>query len=149
LDLRLVTESELGLVHARVRLIDETSTPWVLFVDDDLEIAADYVERGLRIIADNPEIGCFGGKLELPDYLRPALWIRPLLPSLAIRDVGNEPITRCTNVWGPWEPPGAGCFVSRRVLLRYLSRIRTDVNTHLLGRKGHRSLFSGEDTLMM
>jgi glycosyltransferase involved in cell wall biosynthesis len=148
-DVRLVREAELGVVHARARVAADTSTQWILFIDDDLEIAEDYIEKGLRIIANNPEIGCFGGKLELPNHLKPTSWVRPLLPFLAIRDAGDEPITRCTSEWGPWEPPSAGCFVRRRVLLRYLTRVRTDANTHRLGRKGRRSLFSCEDALIM
>jgi glycosyltransferase involved in cell wall biosynthesis len=149
INVQVILELQLGNVHARARLIAETSTPWILFVDDDLELSPHYVENGLRIIAENPEIGCFGGKLILPDYLKPAPWVRPLLPFLAIRDYGDEPITRCADEWGPWEPPTAGGFVCRRVLLRYLNRIRIDANTHVLGRKGRRSLLSGEDSLMM
>ncbi len=147
--IRVVLEPQLGVVHARTRLIAETSTPWVLFVDDDLELPPNYVENGLKIIAENPNLGCFGGKLILPEYLKPAPWVKLLLPFLAIHDYGDGPIRRCANDWGPWEPAGAGAFVSRALLLRYLDRIRTDKDTHILGHKGHSSLLSGENLLLM
>ncbi len=149
-DFRVVLEPRLGNVHARARLITESLTSWVLFVDDDLELPPNYVENGLKIITDNPTLGCFGGKLILPEYLKPAPWVELLLPFLAIRDFGDEPISRCAaDEWGPWEPATAGAFVCRRLLLRYLDQIHSNEDTHILGRKGRRSLLSGEDSLLM
>jgi len=139
----------LGNAHARARAVSATDGEWILFVDDDTELAPDYVEQGLRVISDNPGIGCFGGKLLLPDYLKAPKWVQPLLPFLAIKNAGPEPITACVDYWGIWEPPSAGAFVRRPVLERYLSIMIGSNNAHRLGRKGRRSLNSGEDSLMM
>ena len=147
--LRIERESTLGIAAARVRAVATTTAEWVLFVDDDTELMADYIEAGLKIIADNPAIGCFGGKLIVPDYLAPARWTRPLLPFLAIKDLGDEPVTSLADEWRHCEPPTAGAFVRRSVLHRYLSVMRVNQMAPSLGRKGHRGLRSGEDALMM
>lgn len=147
--LRIERENALGITAARARAVDTSTTNWVLFVDDDTELAPDYVEQGLAVIATNPEIGCFGGKLVLPGYLRPSPWTRPLLPFLAIKDLGEEPMTSLADEWRSCEPPTAGAFVSRPVLERYRGVVRGNRLAQLLGRKGHKGLRSGEDALMM
>ena len=147
--LRIERESTLGIAAARVRAVATTAADWVLFVDDDTELMPDYIEEGLKIIAANPTIGCFGGKLIVPDYLAPASWTSPLLPFLAIKDLGDEAVTSLADEWRHCEPPTAGAFVRRPVLNRYLSIMRVNQMAPSLGRKGHRGLRSGEDALMM
>lgn len=149
ISLRLVREKTLGVAAARARAVEVTTSDWVLFVDDDTELMPDYIERGLAIIANNPTIGCFGGKLILPDYLTPSSWTYPLLPFLAIKDIGDEPMTSLTDEWRSCEPPTAGAFVRRSVLERYRSTVRANEFAQLLGRKGRKGLRSGEDALMM
>lgn len=146
---RVVREQRLGNAFARDRAIAESTAKWVLFVDDDNELAPDYVAVGADVIRNNPQIGCFGGKLLLPNYLRPKKWVMPLLPYLAIRDYGDSEITRIADHWGPWEPATAGAFVHRSILELYQSRLSTESLTHALGRKGRKSLNSGEDSLLM
>lgn len=147
--LRIEREPTLGIATARSRAVEATSTDWVLFVDDDTELSPDYVEQGLKIIADNPGIGCFGGKLLVPDYLSPARWTSPLLRFLAIKDLGNEVVTSLADEWRRCEPPTAGAFVRRPVLNRYAATMRASQLAPSLGRKGHHGLRSGEDALMM
>ncbi|HTY69597.1 MAG TPA: glycosyltransferase [Alphaproteobacteria bacterium] len=149
IQLRIEREHTLGIAAARVRAAETTTADWILFVDDDTELSPDYIEQGLRIIADNPTIGCFGGKLVLPDYLSPARWMRPLLPFLAIKDLGNEAVTSVADEWRHCEPPTAGAFVRRSVLNRYLAMMRANQLAPSLGRRGHNGLRSGEDSLMM
>jgi len=147
--LRIEREPKLGVAAARARAVETTTTDWVLFVDDDTELLPDYVEQGLKIIADNPTVGCFGGKLAVPDYLSPARWTRPLLPFLAIKDLGEEAMTSLADEWRLCEPPTAGACVRRPVLNRYLTAMRVNQLAPSLGRKGRSGLRSGEDMLMM
>ena len=147
--LRIEREETLGVAAARARAVEVTTTEWVLFVDDDTELMPDYVEQGLRIIAQNPAIGCFGGKLLLPNYLSPSHWARPLLGFLAIKDLGDQPVTSMADEWRCCEPPTAGAFVRRSVLERYRAIIRANQMAQSLGRKGQNGLRSGEDMLMM
>jgi glycosyltransferase involved in cell wall biosynthesis len=146
---RIVVESRLGNVFARAKAIAESSTDWILFVDDDNELASDYVQVGIDLIEHRKDLGCFGGRLDLANNLSPPEWMKPLLPYLAVRDFGDDEITNVANYWGKWEPATAGGFISRKVLDVYLNRIQNDEKVHQLGRKGKKSLNSGEDSLMM
>ena len=146
---RVERESTLGLAAARLRAVAETSAEWVVLVDDDTELMPDYFECARHVIEKNTGIGCFGGKLLLPDYIVPDRWVKPLLGFLAIRDAGDEPITACANHWGVWEPPAAGALVRRPLLERYREIIEHDELAYRLGRKGERSFGAGEDSLLM
>jgi Glycosyltransferases involved in cell wall biogenesis len=146
---RIVQETKCGLSCARIRAISETQEDWLLFVDDDNELDADFIARGLEVIQTNKEIGCFGGKLLLPDYLHPKLWVHPFLPYLGIKDCGNDAITVKSQHWGVWEPPGAGAFVHRSLLDIYRKRASEQATTFKLGRTGKKSLASCDDSLLM
>lgn len=145
---RLSHEPTLGIAAARLHAIRVTSEPWVLFVDDDNELADDFVETGLDFIRSRDDLGCFGGRLLLPETLKPPRWVEPFLRYLAIRDAGPEVITGAAYHWGPWEPPAAGCWVRRTQLDAYLMHSESDARTLKLGRKGKRGLASCEDSLM-
>jgi glycosyltransferase involved in cell wall biosynthesis len=145
----IVREPMSGISHARARAIAETDGEWILFVDDDNELELDYIANGLKIIENQKNLGCFGGRLILPSYLKPPRWMSNLLPYLAIRDNGNEPITNMANYWGQWEPPTAGAFVHRSLLDLYLHKTRENPLIHRLGRRGTKILSSCEDSLMM
>lgn len=146
---RIVREHTPGLSRARIRAINETSGQWMLFVDDDNELDTNFIANGLEIINRYADIGCFGGKLLLPEYLRPAPWAKHLLPYLGIKDFGDSRITAKANHWGKWEPAGAGAFVRRSLLQLYIDRANIDDATHKLGRVGKKSLASCDDSLLM
>lgn len=146
---RMVSEPTPGLSRARLKAIAETTCDWVLFLDDDNELYPDYLSTGLNVIDTVPELGCFGGKLILPEYIKPSRLYRPFLPYLAIKDCGDEVMTDRTDYWGPWEPPGAGSYVHRRLLEHYRDRAAKDEQFFALGRTGKKSVASCEDSLMM
>jgi glycosyltransferase involved in cell wall biosynthesis len=146
---RLVVEPTLGLVQARHRAAQETDSDWLLFVDDDNELASDYITQGLAFAAAHPEAGCFGGRLLLPTGIRPPLGTRPFLAFLGIRDYGDQAIVRLSSRWGPWEPPGAGAWVHRQVVRSYLERRAGHPEIGRLGRRGHSVLASCDDSLLM
>jgi len=146
---RIEREPRLGIAAARARAVSVTSAEWVLLVDDDTELAPDYLECALRVIARTPGLGCFGGKLLLPGDLVVDPWMRPLLGFLAIRDAGDAPITACSGEWGVWEPPAAGAVVRRPLLERYCAVVQANRSASQLGRKGVRSFGAGEDALLM
>jgi glycosyltransferase involved in cell wall biosynthesis len=146
---RVIVEPTPGLIHARIRAINETTSHWLLFVDDDNELAADYIECGLKFIATNPDVGCFGGKLLLPKTVCPPKWAQLFLPYLGIRDEGEQVIKQLSYSYGPWEPSGAGVWVHRKVADEFLRRITKQQELLRLGRKGSSGLASCEDSLMM
>ena len=107
---KLVQEPSPGIAKARAAAANATSAEWVLFVDDDNELNSDYVLNGFRVIRDYPEVGCFGGKLLLPENIQPYSWSKPFLPYLGIKNYGDQRVERISEHWGIWEPPTAGCI---------------------------------------
>lgn len=146
---RIVREPRTGTIFARLSAVSETSTPWLLFVDDDNELAANYVTEGIRFIEEHPEVGCFGGKLLLADYLDPPAWAWPFLPFLAIKDLGGEPVIGKIAEWQPCEPPGAGAFVHRKLLDEFRRYVESNPSAQRLGASAARGMAFGEDSLMM
>lgn len=146
----LIFEPKLGIMYGRRRAIESTTGDLLLYVDDDNELAPDYLERAVEIAQNHPEIGCFGGKLLLPEYLSPPQWLRPLLPYLAIKDLGELAISQCLEsyTWAEGEPPTAGMVVRRIVLDLYLSNLSTLPPKLKLGRSGREGLLSSEDSLL-
>jgi glycosyltransferase involved in cell wall biosynthesis len=144
----LTREPRPGLTQARLHAIHQTGARWMLFVDDDNELADDFVAQGLAFAAERPDVGCFGGRLVMPETIPVPGWARPFLPWLGIKDAGDETITGSGDSWGPWEPPGAGHWIRRDQLEAYRSRIEDDPRSLELGRKGRSGLASCEDSLM-
>jgi glycosyltransferase involved in cell wall biosynthesis len=149
IEARIVREERLGIAPARARAIAETDGEWILFVDDDNEIAPDYVAVGAAFVRAHPEAGCFGGKSLLPAGTRVPRWAAPFLPYLAVIDHGAADIIATREGWGPWEPPCAGAWVHRSVLAEFTRRLARDPRGFALGRRGKRGLGSCEDSLMM
>jgi glycosyltransferase involved in cell wall biosynthesis len=145
----IIHEPRLGIAQARLRAIEATEAAWVLFVDDDNVLDVDYLEEGFKFIAGNPNIACFGGKLLLPSELTPAKWCRPYLGYLAIRDLGDAVVSGVSETWQEWEPPTAGAFVRREVLMQYEVLAARCRDVLSLGRNGTNNLASCEDSLIM
>lgn len=147
----LISEPILGIISARLRAIVATDGDLLLFVDDDNELAPDYIEQALVIASEHPEFGCFGGKLLLPAELSPPRWLQPLLAYTGIRDLGDREISQCLKRynWAEGEPPTAGMTVRRSVLERYRLRSNSSPVAGRLGRIGKTGLLSCEDSLLV
>ena len=145
---KLIREPSPGIARARVMAANSTSAEWILFVDDDNELSPDYVSNGFDIISKHPTLGCFGGKLLLPDSVKPPKWSHPFLPYLGIKDCGKVRIERLSEEWGHWEPPTAGAFVHRDVLQEYLRRSIASENFFRLGEIAGK-LLRCEDSILM
>lgn len=142
----LLHEPKLGVVHARRRGLSAVSAETLIFVDDDNELSPDYLETAKHSVVSYPEVGCFGGKLLLPNCLQPPRWCLPLLDSLGIRDCGdNLRIDWMTPEWQPWFPAATAGMVLKLEVARHFLRVSED-NQFLasLGRRG-KGLMSHED----
>jgi glycosyltransferase involved in cell wall biosynthesis len=142
---RIIVENELGILPARVRGMMETSTPLILFVDDDNILSPDYLERGLDIDRTFSFLGCWGGEL-VPEFeVVPPSWIESQKLILAIVSFDED---RWSNlkISNPTIPPTAGMFLRRNVINQYLNIIKSDPRRALLGRRGKLQLTNGEDT---
>lgn len=144
----LVHEPAPGIINARRRAIAEVTAPWILFVDDDNILSEDYLEKGYNYANNHDYVGCFGGRLKLTPELRPADWLMPLLPLLAIKDYGDSEIVSWSEAWGPWMPPSAGLFIRNEVASRFIKQINGNLAYDSLGRRG-RQLNSGLDYMMV
>ena len=119
---RLCRELERGVAFARGRAIRESTAPLILFVDDDNELADDYVEVALALADAHPEVGCLGGQLlPAPGVVIPR-WFRPIASFFAIDPDGfSEARTGyVTYKATPNDPPTAGLLVRRAIVELYL-----------------------------
>lgn len=146
---RVIYENRPGVFHARNRAMNATDGELLLWIDDDTELSSNYLAVCRSIADNNPDIGCFGGKLLLPRTLRFPDWSQPLHVYLAVVDRGDSIITRRANHWGPWEPPTAGAIVRRSVITQYLEFISNLPDDFVIGQVGTRQLLRGEDSLLM
>lgn len=62
---RWVSEQMQGLSHARNRALRESGAPWVLYIDDDVFVAEDFVESWVEFIRRHDHIAGGGGPIEV------------------------------------------------------------------------------------
>jgi len=150
-NLRLVTESRLGLSHARRRGFLEAHGEIVVMVDDDNVLASDYLVRALAFLEKHPDVGAIGGR-SVPEFSTPPPpWQRQFDGLLALRDLGDRELfsSRRRGENGLWEYPtcspiGAGMVVRRAALRQWLA----DDPANVTDRRGL-ELTSGGDNDMV
>lgn len=140
---RKIVETKLGLTHARLRGIKETSAPLLVFVDDDNVLASDYLNQVLSISERFAQIGAFGGQC-LPDFVDgpPPEWTQCYWNSLGIWEFDEDFWSNRNDV--QCVPCGAGLVVCRDVAEAYFADCNRDVRRQALDRSGQ-SLVSGGD----
>jgi glycosyltransferase involved in cell wall biosynthesis len=141
---RVVRENELGLTPARIRAINETESPLIMFIDDDNVLHEKYLERALAIHRRFPILGAFGAGRLIPEFeVHPDTKLMPHVGCLAIRDVpsnylSNDPAHEKSSPWG------AGLCVTRKIALGFIEELEQHPFLKQLGRR-ESQLFSGED----
>jgi len=133
---RVVREEKLGVTHARLRGIAETSGDVLVFVDDDNVLRADYLEQALAVAEKHPRIGSWGGAIHPQFEQPPPEWTRRYWEMLAIKEVRQDHIGT--------SPIGAGLCIRRPVALHYYQQVIDYPLRLALGRAGS-SLVSAED----
>lgn len=92
--LRYVFERQPGLSHARNAGIAAASGDVVAFTDDDVRVAANWIEAIEHAFDAHPDVDCLGGRTlpvwpsDPPAWLTPLHWVGPL----ALQDYGDEPL---------------------------------------------------------
>jgi glycosyltransferase involved in cell wall biosynthesis len=142
---RHIREDELGLTYARLRGIKESSGELLIFVDDDNELAPDFLDQAVAISRRCPFLGAFGAGILEPEFeVQPAAELAPYLSRLALRSVpsalqsNNPKEVQCV----PW---GAGLCVTRRVANCYRNFVADLSITPVLDRRGPRLFCGGDD----
>jgi hypothetical protein len=143
---RCIREEALGLTHARLRGIRDSSAPLLIFVDDDNLLAPDYLDVAVEISKRWPMLGAWGGRIVPKFEVAPPEWITPYLPMLAIREFDGDRWSNRPN-HDDSIPCGAGMCMRRNVAIRYVQRVSGDPVLASLDRKGD-SLASFGDTDM-
>lgn len=141
----IAEEPRLGLTNARRTAFAHVSTPWLLLVDDDNILDANYVACAMMLVQRTRSIGAAGGRVIGKFEVEPPRWARAHLHALAVRDYGDKPaVARVINMGGIWEPCGAGMLLRVEVAHEYVRIIDSDVrrNKDRIGR----SLRSGGDS---
>jgi glycosyltransferase involved in cell wall biosynthesis len=142
---RHIRESELGVAIARQRGIKETSTDLIVFVDDDNELADDYLSEAIKISKEWPHLGLWGGSI-VPEFeLEPPAHLHEFLGVLAIREV-TTPLWANVATCSDAEPWGAGLCIRRGVASLYCQQY--DNSSIRLGRQTGICMIPGEDSEM-
>ncbi len=144
--IRLIRETKQGLTHARVAGIKSSRAQLLVFVDDDNELAHNYLETALQIAHRHPGLGAFGGIAEGVLEKSVSRFKIGLLPQLGIRNYGLDRIEGPGDHWGQWEPIGAGLVVQKSVADEFVRFVENNLQAGELGRKSG-NLMSGEDSL--
>lgn len=143
---RHVREDQVGLTSARLRGISEAKGRLLVFVDDDNVLSPDWLVETLRISAEYPFLGCWGGSCIAEFEEPPDSRYQTLIPFLAIRDVNAV-------VWSNRNPEsvpnGAGLCIRAEIADHYSSQLAsTDFRTSL-DRKGGNLMGGGDLDLAM
>jgi glycosyltransferase involved in cell wall biosynthesis len=128
---RHVREDQVGLTHARLRAMREAKSDLLLFLDDDNEVFPDYLEQGLKIAADWPILGVWGGQW-FAEYEKgmPKDWTYDPWSTHFQRDVWSNNYDRES------APYGGGMFVRSEVAEEYLNSCQKNSLKNLLDRAG-------------
>lgn len=145
---KILKETKQGLTYARLKGFNESTDDIIVMVDDDNILDADYLEKALNIFGQNPKMGAIGGKSVPLFETDPPEWLDEFYGSLALRNLGDEPITVIWNNEYPNAAPiGAGMAIRREALISYIKKI-TFGNSNISDRTGN-SLSSGGDNDMV
>ena len=141
LPLRWVFERKPGLSNARNRAIAETAGDYLVWTDDDVLVAPDWLEAYVMAFREHPEAAFFGGPVEPWFDGTPPLWLSTNMEQVsiafALREFGTSPF-RFDDSRMPF---GANCAFRREVQREYHYN-------PTLGRRPDSNV-SGEETQVM
>lgn len=152
--LRLVAEPSPGLSQARRRGFTEARGELLVLVDDDNELAPDYLAEVVQLFAVHPRVGALGGRI-LPEFESPpSPWVREFDGLLACRDLGDvaqisaglcNPTTG-RNGYPMFAPMGAGMALRRAAAASWLEGGGA---TALPDRQGGKLSSSGDNDIIL
>lgn len=139
-NVRVVREDTLGLTPARLRGIREAKGELLVFVDDDNELATDYLQVAADLAQQHPHVGVFSASICAEYETTPPEGIHLFEPFLAIRRLDSDVIG---DKPGPHVLPiGAGMVVRCAVAAKHATTMETGRQD--LDRKGNALLAAGD-----
>lgn len=140
---RHVREEKLGLTPARLAGIRDTSADLVVMVDDDNVLFPDYLENVIKLAAEYPFIGVWGGQI-FAEFEDPNNYFAKNFPSsYTARSFSRNLWTNQSRDYAVM-PIGAGLCARRSVLQRYAEICEADLRRQVLDRTGTRLLTCGD-----
>lgn len=119
----LIAEPVPGKTHALLNAFRRSTGQLVVIVDDDNELASDYLALAVEIAASRPEIGVFGGSLTGEFEISPPEWIGPYLPGMAVHEIESD-LWANLDGFNVAVPYGAGMCARREVVISYAENCR-------------------------
>ena len=138
-----VSEEKLGLTHARLRGIAESTGEILVFVDDDNVLDNDYLAEVIRIAGAWPMIGAFSGQVRPQFEETPPDWTRRYWRRLAINEFQQDSWSNVSCL-EQTAPNGAGLCVRRRVATEYAAYHANGKRKLVLDRMGASLLSAGD-----
>jgi len=88
--LRYIKETQQGISYARNCGIQETNTPYIVFLDDDIEASESLISAWIEFFSENPKALAAGGKIHVRfDDPKPKWMSHFLLPLFGRHDLGK------------------------------------------------------------
>lgn len=141
LPLRGVREGEQGLSHARNAALAHASGDYIVFIDDDVEVAPGWLSAYRSAFREYPDAAMFGGPIRVQFLGTPPEWLVRAVDAVsnayAIKDLGPDPRRLAPDAL----PYGANMAFR-------LDVARQHPYDPMLGRVGG-SLIAGEETTVM
>jgi glycosyltransferase involved in cell wall biosynthesis len=137
--LRVVHESQLGLVYARIKGFAEANYGIVSFIDDDNWVYPDWVEVVWEVMNNDPKIGACGGLNDPVFETQPPWWFKSVEDSYAVGPQGQK---AGKMTWSRGYLHGAGLSVRKSA---WQELVRKGFQPKLVGRRG-KTLTGGEDS---
>lgn len=153
-NLRLVAEPATGLSHARRRGFLAGTGEFFVLVDDDNELAPDYLAEVRRLLEAHPKVGVLGGR-SLPEFeTPPEPWVREFDGLIACRDLGTAPLVSTglrqpatgRNDYPLFAPIGAGMALRRAAAQAWLGQAP---DSSLPDRKGGELSSGGDNDIVL
>ncbi len=111
--LRRIVEQNQGLAYARLCGVNNTSSEWLAFVDEDCLLAENWVEQAIEFAASHPRCGAFGGKVILDWENKPSPLLAKHARSFSEVNRGDK-IQKLSR--RDFHIPGAGLVIQRAAL---------------------------------
>ena len=140
---RHVREEKLGLTHARLRGIRESTGEILVFVDDDNVLDADYLEQVMTVSDNHPRIGAWGGQRRPVFEEQPPEWTKRHRSHLALSEFDHDSWSNQSHL-SETMPNGAGLCVRKPVADYYRELHASGKRAFVMDRNGN-SLVSGGD----
>lgn len=103
---RFVRLEQSGIAKARVAGVQAAKGDWIVFVDDDNVLDADYLEQAAEIMRLRPDVRLFCGRISGEFESQPPEWLREFHRQLAIIDFRED--TSASR----WEPEKIPCWTA-------------------------------------